>query len=194
MNFMSRFFILSILNVGMCWGSNSVGICWGNNKDVVMTERAVFAAGCFWGIEAAFQSLDGVIDTTVGYVGGTTKNPSYKSVCSGKTGHAEGVEVVYDPTRISYEQLLNVFWALHDPTTLNAQGPNVGTQYRSALFYTSLHQKLAAEKGLVEVQKQWKKPVVTQLIDGGVFYPAEEYHQDYFLKKGIYKKVMASQS
>lgn len=148
-------------------------------------EKAVFAAGCFWGVEAVFRQLDGVVDTTVGYTGGTTENPTYREVCSGKTGHAEAIEIVYDPSRISYEQLLAYFWRLHDPTTLNRQGPDAGTQYRSAVFYHTPEQKAAAEKIKAEAQKKWKEPIVTEITAAGVFYPAEQYHQDYFKSRGI---------
>lgn len=148
-------------------------------------ERAVFAAGCFWGVEAIFQQVDGVVDTTVGYVGGKTEDPTYQEVCRGNTGHAEAIEVVYDPSVISYEELLTYFWRLHDPTTPNRQGPDVGTQYRSAVFYYTPEQKLAAEKMKVAAQKKWKQPIVTELVDGGRFYPAENYHQDYLKTRGI---------
>lgn len=147
-------------------------------------ERAVFAAGCFWGVEAIFQELDGVRDTTVGYTGGHTSAPTYREICRTDTGHAEAIEIVYDPDTISYEELLSYFWRLHDPTTLNRQGPDKGTQYRSAVFYYSEEQKDAAEKVKMESAKKWKKPIVTEITKGGVFYPAEEYHQDYFKNKG----------
>ncbi len=150
-------------------------------------EKAVFAAGCFWGVESIFQQIDGVVDTTVGYVGGTTKNPTYREVCRNGTGHAEAVEVVYDPAKVSYETLLDIFWRAHDPTTVDRQGPDVGSQYRSAIFYFTPAQKAAAEKVKAEAQKKWKKPIVTQIVPASTFYPAEAYHQDYFAKKGIKK-------
>jgi len=150
-------------------------------------EKAVFAAGCFWGVESIYQQIDGVIDTTVGYVGGKTQNPTYKEVCYKDTGHAEAVEIVYDPSRVSYEKLLDIFWRAHDPTTLNRQGPDVGSQYRSAVFYSSSEQKTAAEKLKAEAQKKWEKPIVTEISPAATFYPAEDYHQDYFAKKGIKK-------
>ena len=150
-------------------------------------EKAVFAAGCFWGVESIFQQIDGVVDTTVGYVGGTTENPTYQEVCRKNTGHAEAVEIVYDPAQVSYETLLDIFWQMHDPTTLNRQGPDVGDQYRSAIFYFNPAQKTAAEKSKVATQKKWKKPIVTQIVPAATFYPAEAYHQDYFTKKGIKK-------
>ena len=147
-------------------------------------DKAVFAGGCFWGVEALFQELDGVVETTVGYTGGATENPTYKEVCSKKTGHAEPVEVVFDPAKISYETLLAYFWRLHDPTTVNRQGPDIGSQYRSAVFYLSPEQKTAAEQGKAAAQKKWPKPIVTEIVPAGVFYPAEAYHQDYFKKHG----------
>jgi peptide-methionine (S)-S-oxide reductase len=147
-------------------------------------EKAVFAAGCFWGVESLFQELDGVVDTTVGYTGGKTDNPTYKDICYKETGHAEAIEIVYDPSKISYEELLTYFWRLHDPTSMNRQGPDIGTQYRSAVFYYSPEQKAAAEKVKVEAQKKWKKPIVTQISEGVIFYPAEGYHQDYFKNRG----------
>jgi peptide-methionine (S)-S-oxide reductase len=150
-------------------------------------EKAVFAAGCFWGVESIFQQIDGVSDTTVGYVGGKTENPTYKEVCYKDTGHAEAVEIVYDPSKVSYETLLDIFWRAHDPTTLNRQGPDVGSQYRSAIFYNTSEQKAAAEKVKTEAQKKWKKPIVTEISPASTFYPAEDYHQDYFSKKGIKK-------
>ena len=152
-----------------------------------MKEKAVFAAGCFWGVESIYQQIDGVIDTTVGYVGGKTDNPTYKEVCYTDTGHAEAVEIIYDPAKVSYETRLDIFWRAHDPTTLNRQGPDVGSQYRSAVFYTSPEQKAVAEKVREESQKKWEKPIVTEITPAAVFYPAEDYHQDYFAKKGIKK-------
>ena len=149
-------------------------------------DKAVFAAGCFWGVEAVFQKLDGVVDTTVGYTGGKTENPTYKEVCYRDTGHAEAIEIVYDPAKVTYEELLAYFWRLHDPTTLNRQGPDAGTQYRSAVFYYSEAQKTAAEKVKTEAQKKWKRPIVTQIAEGGTFYPAEDYHQDYLKNRGVH--------
>jgi peptide-methionine (S)-S-oxide reductase len=156
----------------------------GAKKEAGM-EKAVFAAGCFWGVESIFQELDGVVDTTVGYTGGKTENPTYKQVCYTDTGHAEAIEIIYNPDKVSYEQLLDIFWRMHDPTTLNRQGPDVGTQYRSAVFYYTPEQKTAAEKVKLEAQKKWKRPIVTEIVEGGVFYPAEDYHQDYFKNRGI---------
>jgi peptide-methionine (S)-S-oxide reductase len=148
-------------------------------------ETAVFAAGCFWHIEEAFLKVSGVIKTRAGYAGGTAKNPTYEQVCSGATGHAESVEVVYDPAKISYEKLLAVFWKIHDPTSLNRQGPDVGTNYRSAIFYQNERQRKAAMKSRDELQKRMRSgKIVTEINRASGFYPAEEYHQKYFAKRG----------
>jgi len=149
--------------------------------------KATFAAGCFWGVEDAFRQVKGVLSTTVGYTGGTTKNPSYKEVCTGRTGHAEAVEVDYDPAQVSYLELLRTFWTAHDPTTLNRQGPDVGTQYRSAIFYHDAEQEAAARdsKAVLEKEGVFKRPIVTQIQPAGDFYRAEDYHQQYFEKQGI---------
>jgi len=147
-------------------------------------DKAIFAGGCFWGVEALFEELDGVVEATSGYIGGHTENPTYKDVCYKNTGHAEAVEVVYDPAKVSYEELCDYFWRLHDPTTINRQGPDIGSQYRSAIFYLNDEQKAAAEKVKPEAQKRWKKPIVTEIIPASTFYRAEEYHQDYFKKHG----------
>lgn len=147
----------------------------------------MFAAGCFWGIEAAFKKLNGVISATSGYTGGHTINPTYEEVCTGKTGHAEAVEVVYDPTKITYQELLEVFWKIHDPTTLNRQGPDIGSQYRSAIFfYSSEQEKLAIEsKRKLENSKTFKSKIITEITPTTTFYKAEEYHQNYYEKHGI---------
>jgi peptide-methionine (S)-S-oxide reductase len=149
--------------------------------------KATFAAGCFWGVEDAFRQLKGVTSTTVGYTGGTTKNPTYKEVCTDRTGHAEAVEVEFDPAQVSYQQLLTVFWESHDPTTLNRQGPDVGTQYRSAIFYHDADQeKLARDsKAVLEAKHTFKRPIVTEIKPASEFYRAEDYHQQYFEKQGI---------
>ena len=149
--------------------------------------KATFAAGCFWGVEDAFRQVKGVLSTTAGYTGGTTKNPSYKEVCTGRTGHAEAVEVDYDPAQVSYLELLRTFWTAHDPTTLNRQGPDVGTQYRSAIFYHDAEQEAAARdsKAVLEKEGVFKRPIVTQIQPAGDFYRAEDYHQQYFEKQGI---------
>ncbi|HDP81288.1 MAG TPA: peptide-methionine (S)-S-oxide reductase [Spirochaetes bacterium] len=146
---------------------------------------ACFAASCFWGVEEALLATRGVINTTVGYAGGETGDPSYEEVCTGETGHAEAVLVEYDPAVISYDELLDVFWNIHDPTTLNRQGPDVGTQYRSVIFYHTPEQKTAAEasKKKLENLKKYRRPVVTEIVPAGTFYPAEEYHQRYLRKR-----------
>ncbi len=150
-------------------------------------EQATFAAGCFWGIESAFRKVEGVIDTRVGYTGGETKQPTYKQVCSNKTGHAEAVEVIFDPNQVSYSQLVRVFFNIHNPTTRNRQGPDVGSQYRSAIFYHNEVQKAAAEMIKHEMDESgiFKTPVVTEITKASVFYPAEDYHQRYYEKLGI---------
>jgi peptide-methionine (S)-S-oxide reductase len=148
---------------------------------------ATFAAGCFWGVEDAFRQVKGVSSTTVGYTGGTTKNPSYQEVCTGRTGHAEAVEVEFDPVKVSYLQLLAVFWKSHDPTTMNRQGPDVGTQYRSAIFYHDAEQweEARASKAVLEKDQVFKRPIVTEITPASEFYRAEDYHQQYFEKQGI---------
>ncbi len=153
------------------------------------TEKAIFAAGCFWGVESAFRILRGrgVIDTRVGYTGGHTQHPTYQQVCTDKTGHAEAVEVTFDTSRIRYEDLLDLFFEIHDPTTLNRQGPDVGSQYRSAIFTLNQAQALAARRKIDELsdRKRFARPIVTQVADANTFWPAEDYHQRYFEKKGI---------
>ena len=148
---------------------------------------ATFAAGCFWGVEDAFRQVEGVTATTVGYTGGTASNPSYKEVCTGRTGHAEAVEVEFDPTKVSYPRLLAVFWKSHDPTTMNRQGPDVGTQYRSAIFYHDAEQEeqARASKAALETDHAFKRPIVTEITPASEFYRAEDYHQQYFEKQGI---------
>ncbi|HEX5274381.1 MAG TPA: peptide-methionine (S)-S-oxide reductase MsrA [Candidatus Rubrimentiphilum sp.] len=148
-------------------------------------ETAVFAAGCFWGVEAAFRQLPGVLEVTSGYTGGRTVAPSYQDVCSGQTGHAEAVEIIYDPQQISYDTLLDAFWKIHDPTTPNRQGPDVGTQYRSAIFTHGDEQQRLAEASRAREQGKLSKPVVTEIAPAGDFYPAEDYHQRYFERNGV---------
>jgi peptide-methionine (S)-S-oxide reductase len=148
-------------------------------------EKATFAAGCFWGVEAAFRNVPGVRATRVGYAGGSRERPSYEEVCTGRTGHAEAVEVEFDPSRVSYEQLLDVFWHEHDPTTLNRQGPDVGTQYRSAIFFHSPEQEAAARASLERSQSGYRKQIVTEITPASGFWPAEEYHQRYLEKRGL---------
>ncbi|WP_303673581.1 peptide-methionine (S)-S-oxide reductase MsrA [Vampirovibrio chlorellavorus] len=151
-----------------------------------MSELATFAAGCFWGVEDAFMQQPGVLSTTVGYTGGHTQNPTYKEVCTDTTGHAEAVLVAFDPTKITYETLLDLFWRLHDPTTLNRQGPDIGSQYRSAIYYHSPQQQAAARaaKEALEQSGRFPRPVVTEITAASQFYPAEEYHQKYNQKHG----------
>jgi len=149
-------------------------------------EQATFGAGCFWGVEAAFRKLPGVLQTAVGFTGGTTRNPTYRQVCSSRTGHAEAVEVVIDPSKISYEKLLDAFWATHNPTQINRQGPDFGSQYRSAIFCLNEPQLAAAEasKRAPAQSGQYPRKIVTQIAPAGPFYRAEEYHQQYLEKRG----------
>jgi peptide-methionine (S)-S-oxide reductase len=151
-----------------------------------MTETATFAAGCFWGVEVAFRNVDGIVDARVGYTGGTIENPTYKEVCTDTTGHAEAVEVVFDPQRVSYDELLEVFWQNHDPTQLNRQGPDHGSQYRSAIFFHSPEQQEAAQKSkeALDASGRLPRPVVTEIVPATAFWRAEEYHQRYLEKRG----------
>ena len=149
-----------------------------------MEEKATFGAGCFWGVEAAFRQLDGVTKTEAGYEGGTLENPTYEDVCSHTTGHAEVVQVTYDPERISYNDLLQVFWGKHDPTQLNRQGWDVGDQYRSAVFFHDEEQRAAAEASAKREQASHRRPIVTQIVPAETFWPAEDYHQQYLEKRG----------
>jgi peptide-methionine (S)-S-oxide reductase len=148
---------------------------------------ATFAAGCFWGVEAAFREVEGVLSTRVGYSGGSFDHPTYHDVCSGRTGHAESVEVTYDPARVSYDRLLNVFWDVHDPTTLNRQGPDVGSQYRSVIFFHNSEEEAAARASRDRLQASGKhsREIVTEIIPAPQFWEAEDYHQQYFEKRGI---------
>ncbi|MBI5588633.1 MAG: peptide-methionine (S)-S-oxide reductase MsrA [Deltaproteobacteria bacterium] len=150
-------------------------------------EKATFAAGCFWGVEEAFRAVKGIIKTTVGYTGGRFIDPTYEDVCTDTTGHAEAVEIEYDPDKVSYEELLGVFWETHDPTTLNRQGPDVGSQYRSAIFFHTPEQEKAARESVkrLEDSRAFKRPIVTAITPASIFYPAEEYHQRYLEKRGI---------
>ncbi len=147
--------------------------------------KATFAAGCFWGVEAAFRQVEGVRSTTVGYTGGSFPNPTYKDVCSDRTGHAEAVEVEYEPSQVSYEDLLKIFWEIHDPTTLNRQGPDAGTQYRSAIFFHTPEQEAAAKASKEKLQPNFNHRIVTEITPASVFYPAEDYHQQYLEKRGV---------
>ena len=151
-----------------------------------MSEIATFGAGCFWGVEAAFRRVPGVLDAVSGYSGGHTENPSYKDVCSDRTGHAEVVQVTFDPAKVSYEQLLDVFWKIHDPTQVNRQGPDFGTQYRTAIFYHSPEQEATARrsKQALEASGRFRHSIATEITPAGPFWRAEEYHQRYLEKRG----------
>ncbi|HKX13113.1 MAG TPA: peptide-methionine (S)-S-oxide reductase MsrA [bacterium] len=151
------------------------------------TQKAIFAAGCFWGVEEAFRSLPGVLDSVVGYTGGKTEDPTYKEVCTDRTGHAEAVLVEYDPEKISYDRLLEVFWANHDPTTKDRQGPDIGSQYRSAIYFFSPEQQQAAQasKQAMEASGKFRRPIVTEITPAATFYRAEDYHQRYLEKRGL---------
>ncbi len=152
-------------------------------------QKAIFAAGCFWGVERDFRKVKGVISTRVGYTGGEFRKPTYEDVCSHRSGHAEAIEIIFDPSVVSYDELLRVFWAIHNPTTLNRQGPDIGTQYRSAIFYLNQEQKEKAmkSKSKLEGSNQYKRPIVTQIVPASDFWQAEEYHQNYIEKRN--KKI-----
>lgn len=154
---------------------------------MTILKKATFGAGCFWGVEALFRKVPGVVDAVSGYTGGTLVNPTYEQVCNSETGHAEAVEVTYDSEKVSYERLLEVFWMNHNPTTLNQQGPDRGSQYRSVIFYHDEEQKKLAEasKETLAQSGKWQKPIVTEITPAETFYKAEEYHQRYFEKLGI---------
>jgi peptide-methionine (S)-S-oxide reductase len=154
-------------------------------RKLLMTQLATFGAGCFWGVEAAFRKLNGVVSTAVGYMGGTLANPTYEDVCTDRTGHAEVVQVEFDPSRVSYDDLLRVFWENHDPTTLNRQGPDVGTQYRSAIFFHTPEQEAAARASKDrQASGRFARSIVTEITPAGTFWRAEEYHQQYLEKRG----------
>ncbi len=150
-------------------------------------EKATFGAGCFWGVEATFRQIEGVTSTAVGYMGGSLANPTYEDVCTDRTGHAEVVQVEYDPSRVSYEQLLDLFWGNHDPTTLNRQGPDAGTQYRSAIFFHNPEQAAAARasKEKLQASGKYRRAIVTEIVPATEFWRAEEYHQQYLEKRGL---------
>jgi peptide methionine sulfoxide reductase msrA/msrB len=173
-------------------GEEAVSVNKNRSVDEGKTNReeiATFAAGCFWGVEHKFRQIEGVLSTRVGYTGGDVKNPTYRLVCTGKTGHAESVEISFDPSVVSYQELLDYFFKLHDPTQVNRQGPDIGTQYRSVIFYHSEAQKEAAEKFIEELEssKRFRRPIATRVAAAEEFYEAEDYHQQYFEKKGIRK-------
>jgi len=183
--------VLAMLTLWVVWPRRSTGDVSATlpamkDADPRNLKQATFAAGCFWGVEASFRKVPGVVSTEVGYTGGHTNNPTYHDVCTDLTGHAEAVLVTYDSTKVSYAELLDAFWSSHDPTTLNQQGPDFGTQYRSAIFYHDDEQKKIAEASLKEVQasKIFKSPIVTEIVKAGVFTKAEDYHQQYFEKTG----------
>ena len=158
-----------------------------------MSKKATFAAGCFWGVEAAFRETPGVLGTTVGYTGGFTKDPSYEQVCSHTTGHAEAVEVEFDPDQISYDKLLDVFFSIHDPTQMNRQGPDIGDQYRTAIFVHDDEQATEAEASKEKHAKDFARPIVTEITPATTFYPAEDYHQRYLEKRGMASCVIPGQ-
>jgi len=152
-----------------------------------MTEKATFGAGCFWGVESTFREVDGVVDAAVGYEGGHTVNPTYKDVCTDATGHAEVIEVDFDPSKVSYDALLQVFWTSHDPTQVNRQGPDFGTQYRTVIFYHTTEQQQAAQRSKEALEKsgRFSRPIATQIVPAQTFYRAEDYHQQYLAKRGV---------
>jgi len=158
-----------------------------NETTTSTTQLATFGAGCFWGIEETYRNIPGVIDTAVGYMGGKKSNPTYREVCTDRTGHAEVVQVTYDPSQVSYDELLRVFWTNHNPTTKNRQGPDVGSQYRSAVFFHTPEQEAAARVSKDELERTdaFRKPIVTEITAAPTFYPAEDYHQQYLAKRGM---------
>jgi peptide-methionine (S)-S-oxide reductase len=180
-------FVRDICSVDELLGPLSAEGQVAQNREIKMSETATFGAGCFWGVEAAFQQVPGVTETAVGYEGGTTENPTYKDVCTDETGHAEVVQVTFDPAKVSYEQLLDLFWKIHDPTQLNRQGPDFGTQYRTAIFFHSPAQEAAAKKSVAALAASGKlrRPITTEITHASTFYRAEDYHQKYLQKRGV---------
>jgi peptide-methionine (S)-S-oxide reductase len=180
------FLVFGLLAGAGSGGSSPADVEKAQHRGEAKMEKATFAAGCFWGVEATFSGVEGVVSTRVGYTGGRTENPGYHDVCSNLTGHAEAVEVTYDPAVVSFDDLLRVFWELHDPTQVNRQGPDVGGQYRSAIFFHSPEQeeKALASKQMLEKSGRYKKPVATEIVSASTFYRAEEYHQQYIEKRG----------
>jgi peptide-methionine (S)-S-oxide reductase len=179
--------LLAVAALLACGGGQSKPTQFAEPKELPMkTDTATFAAGCFWGVQAEFDKVKGVVQTTVGYTGGHTEHPTYKDVCSDTTGHAEATQVVFDPTVVTYQQLLDKFWSIHDPTTPNRQGPDYGSQYRSVIFYHSPAQESAAvaSKEKLEKARRFPRPIVTEIVPAATFWPAEEYHQKYFQKHG----------
>jgi peptide-methionine (S)-S-oxide reductase len=179
--------ILAVAAIPACGAGKTEQIETTQPKELPMnSDTATFAAGCFWGVQAEFDKVKGVVATTVGYTGGHIEKPTYKDVCSDKTGHAEALQVVFDPAVVTYEQLLDKFWSIHDPTTLNRQGPDFGSQYRSVVFYHSSEQQAAAiaAREKLEKARRFPRPIVTEIVPGATFWPAEEYHQKYFKKHG----------
>jgi len=188
--------MLNVLEIALFLGMMSVAVSIGGDitaadsaprEGRMKTERATFAAGCFWGVEAKFRDIEGVLDTQVGYTGGKTDDPTYHDVCTDRTGHAEAVQVTFDPEVVSYDELLKAFWELHDPTQLNRQGPDYGSQYRSVIFFHGPEQEARAKasKKMLEESGRYKKPVTTEIVEAAEFYRAEEYHQQYLEKRGI---------
>ena len=172
----------------MLWPSGGQDLGSNPSNPIKMKkEKATFGAGCFWGVEEAFRTLKGVISTSVGYMGGRMKNPTYKDVCTDKTGHAEVVQIEYNPSKISYDKLLDIFWSIHNPTTLNRQGLDFGTQYKSVIFYHNEKQKKKAlqSKERLENSGKYKKPIVTEITKASEFYRAEDYHQKYLMKRNL---------
>lgn len=179
---MKKILLFCVLSLWLMIGGSMTSIAEGKR----MTEKAIFAAGCFWGVEDAFLKIKGVIATTVGYTGGHLQKPTYEAVCSDKTGHVEAVLIEYDPSQVSYDKLLDLFWQIHDPTQLNKQGPDVGSQYRSVIFFYSKEQESAAivSKEKLQRSSRYKGKIMTEILPAADFWPAEEYHQKYLQKKG----------